>query len=979
MVQYSLECIAFQLVFLIIYDLFLKRETFFQWNRLYLIGTYIISMVLPWIKIEAMKTTVPDSFQGYPEFLWNANEVAVATMVAEETSFSVSWEYALLFGGMLLASLLFGYKLYQIYSLRKKGTVTTFSDFTQIIVANSAIAFSFFKSIFLGDKVIKKEHQSIIDHELVHIRQKHSYDLLFFEVMRIVGWFNPLVYIYQSRVSELHEFIADAQVAKTDKKEQYEFLLSQVFQTQHISFINQFFKSSLIKKRIVMLTKEKSKQVLKLKYLLLLPLVFGMLAYTSYEASNDTIETQSHSNDADEKLIAEIDKEIEEEALEKGSVELVMYGFYLERDSDSKIEVLSKRDYFKRELLFKKLTANVKIEFDEDRLPSRQNLERPLPTTKRFNDYVRRKKAYQILDENLKYSIAAFDQDIILVENGVNPSKQSLLIEVGDIKALTGKELRNLNDKLAEVFEGENSTYTEIILTDSSYVFKISNTDENSDLQMHVRNLTFPIDVVGSDTIQIKEVKKKSFLLETDPVPFATVDNVPVFPGCEDAENKRSCFNEMIQKHISKNFNYPQEAQEKGIQGQVSVMFTVAKNGSITNIRKRGPHKLLEKEVARIIGMLPKMKAGKHNGKKVDVPFSIPVMFKLDDSTESLNNSNRDELLLEYLEQNLDSTSDDKTQKFIQRRVKELSETLLNKEIQNPIKQYNQLVLERQRLLKSTNEKNPIIVNLDRQLNQLKSEMNGSLKGEVKTVERMIGAIKDKNQSISMLNQLIEERNRLLKSANSKNPIIANLDERIEELKKGLGQDLDVFPFAVIDEVPIFPGCENHKNKRKCFNDKMQKHISKNFNYPQEAQQKGIQGQVSVMFTIAADGSIQNIRKRGPNVILENETERIIKKLPKMKPGKHKGKAVNVPFSIPINFKLQDEKKNKNLDLIDLSSTNDKSPLFIIDGKESSKVNMTDLNPDDIESINVLKDESAIRKYGDKGKNGVIEIITKKK
>jgi len=238
-------------------------------------------MIIPWIKIEAMKTTVPEVFQAYPEFLWNMNSAAIVATAPVETTFAIAWEYALLFGGMFLATLFFGYKLYQIYALKRKGEVQYFKDFTQIIVANSAIAFSFFRSIFLGDKVIQKEHHNILQHELVHIRQRHSYDLIFFELMRIVGWFNPLVYVYQSRVSELHEFIADDHVAKTDKKEQYQLLLSEVFQTQHISFINQFFKSSLIKKRIIMLSKTKSKKIWQLKYLLLVPMVLGMLFYTS--------------------------------------------------------------------------------------------------------------------------------------------------------------------------------------------------------------------------------------------------------------------------------------------------------------------------------------------------------------------------------------------------------------------------------------------------------------------------------------------------------------------------------------------------------------------------------------------------------------------------------------------------------------------------------------------------------------------------
>ncbi|WP_445385922.1 energy transducer TonB [Robiginitalea sp. IMCC44478] len=117
-------------------------------------------------------------------------------------------------------------------------------------------------------------------------------------------------------------------------------------------------------------------------------------------------------------------------------------------------------------------------------------------------------------------------------------------------------------------------------------------------------------------------------------------------------------------------------------------------------------------------------------------------------------------------------------------------------------------------------------------------------------------------------------------------------------------EDIDV-PFAVIEDVPIFPGCESESDKRACFNEMMQKHIRKNFRYPEIAQEMGIQGRVAVMFTIQKDGSIGNIRMRGPDKNLEAEAMRIIQKLPKMTPGKQRGRPVRVPFSIPITFKLQ--------------------------------------------------------------------------
>ncbi|WP_405410749.1 TonB family protein [Maribacter sp. Asnod1-A12] len=618
MIQYILECIAFQLLFLVIYDFFLKKETFFQWNRLYLIGTFILSLILPWVKIEAFKQQVPQTFAQYPEYLWGLQNTDVVVQIQESSGWNLTWQEGLLYGGMLVALVLFGLKIRQLYLLRKSGEKFTYPLFTQIVITNSNIAFSFLKSIFIGDKVLKMKHDTIIAHELVHIRQRHTYDLLFFELMRIVGWFNPLVYVYQNRISELHEFIADAQVSKEHRSDHYEQLLAQVFQTEHISFINQFFTQSLIKKRIIMLQKSKSKKVWQLKYLLLVPMVLGMLLYTS-------------------------------------------------------CEVVPKSE-----------------------------------------------------------------------------SKES-----------------------------------------------IDSTSLKSGLEFA----------------------------------YAVVDEAPIFPGCEDAEDKRACFNEKIQQHIGKHFNYPQEAQDANIEGRVSVMFNINSEGIIENIKLRGPDKLLEDEVERIIKRLPKMTPGKNDGVAVNVPFSIPVQFKLDDGDDS-------------------------------------------------------------------------DVEEERYLNE----------GDI--------------------------------------------------------------PFAVVDEVPIFPGCEEADDKRACFNEKMQQHIGKHFNYPKAAVDANIEGRVSAMFLITPEGTIENIKMRGPDKLLEDEVERIINRLPEMTSGKHKGKAVNVPYSIPVNFKLQ-EGSTANM-VSEISKESEVEPLYYVNDRKITKLEMEAIDPNTIESIFILKDEKAIEKYGEEGKKGVVEIRIKK-
>jgi len=118
-------------------------------------------------------------------------------------------------------------------------------------------------------------------------------------------------------------------------------------------------------------------------------------------------------------------------------------------------------------------------------------------------------------------------------------------------------------------------------------------------------------------------------------------------------------------------------------------------------------------------------------------------------------------------------------------------------------------------------------------------------------------------------------------------------------------EDLPIH-ITLVEIPPIFPGCEDAADQRACFNSMIKKHITKNFRYPEAALDMRSQGRVHIMFEIQKNGSIGRVRMRGPDKILEKEAARIIDKLPQMQPGKQGGKAVRVPFSIPITFKLDE-------------------------------------------------------------------------
>lgn len=295
MLLYILQVIFFQLSFLLVYELLLKKETFFNYNRFYLLSTPVLAFFLPLLKFPALAEAVPSQARTLLPAVWigQTGQQTVnlpAILVTSTSGNSINWISIVYFTGVGICFLLFLRKYLSLRSLSRSGRMQETRDFRLIEVPDSRMACTFFKTIFLGNEFSEAEKERILSHELVHVQHRHSFDLLFFEFLKLVFWFNPLIYIFQSRLGMLHEFIADADVVKTTaRKEYYNQLLNSAFNTHNITFINQFFNQSLLKKRIVMLQKKQSKAILKFKYLALVPIVLVMLTYVACsEVPDDT-------------------------------------------------------------------------------------------------------------------------------------------------------------------------------------------------------------------------------------------------------------------------------------------------------------------------------------------------------------------------------------------------------------------------------------------------------------------------------------------------------------------------------------------------------------------------------------------------------------------------------------------------------------------------------------------------------------------
>jgi TonB family protein len=206
--------------------------------------------------------------------------------------------------------------------------------------------------------------------------------------------------------------------------------------------------------------------------------------------------------------------------------------------------------------------------------------------------------------------------------------------------------------------------------------------------------------------------------------------------------------------------------------------------------------------------------------------------------------------------------------------------------------------------------------------------------------------------------------------------------------------------FTSVEQVPEFPGGR----------DEFYKFLAKNIKYPAESRQKGIQGKVLVSFIVEMDGELTDIKvKKGVDDNIDKETLRVLGISPKWKPGVQNGIPVRVLYTVPIWFTLADGGPNKPTEnktgavkdsntspstilitrnvgtsIADTGKKNftvnlqddSKKPIYILDGKEIK--DLSGVNPNTIESISVLKDESATKLYGPNGNNGVVIITTKK-
>lgn len=277
--EYLLKASAVICIFYICFQLLLKRETFFNHNRWFLIIGLILALVFPLVIIPvyvSAETIVS------PDIVFQVNEIANNNTTDVSTESTFQWTSLLPTIYIVGLSALFLQFIFQFGSLiwlllknpkNKEGT------YTYVIVNHKISPFSFFKWIVFNPKnYTKDELELILMHEKVHVNQMHSLDILFSQLACVIFWFNPLIWLYRKEIQQNLEYIADyeTQSISKDNKAYLHLLLKTSVKNTNIPLTNNFYNSQ-IKNRIIMLHKSKSHHKKQWRYLLVLPLLACML------------------------------------------------------------------------------------------------------------------------------------------------------------------------------------------------------------------------------------------------------------------------------------------------------------------------------------------------------------------------------------------------------------------------------------------------------------------------------------------------------------------------------------------------------------------------------------------------------------------------------------------------------------------------------------------------------------------------------
>jgi TonB family protein len=570
------------------YWILLRKETYFLFNRIYLISTVLFACVLPWLSFNMLGYNFEAPTLTFISSVGEAVRISdIPTVNPPESvlSKSISWQQAVIaiyLAGFTFFFIRFILGIIKIYGLKKNGKKIDFDGYSIIYIKQHIAPFSFFRTIYLNDTLMdSSDIGTVIEHEVTHIRQSHTYDKLFFEICIILNWFNPFMWLIQRSLSITHEYLADNCIKgiDTNPRSYQSFLLKQFHGLPSFMVTNNF--NSMIINRIEMMYKSKSTILAKFKPFLIVPPILCLILVFACSDKENEIQTGDPGVATAEQTTS-VDQNNTPRNIDRSRTLNIILG------PDDKIL------WYPGSI----------VDLDPDNPP-------PLQITDFSETGIRqvlldRNKA--LFEKIQEFMDAVVSGEIDIPRDSVDQAIYELKRndDTGPIvliKAYKTSKQQNLVSILGEMSIVGIARYT---------VVDITRTEE----AMVERTLN--LEAEQPDSNQPESLKSDSEE-ETPDLPLIIVEEMPRYPGGEEG----------LYEDIYNNLNYPEIAFKDQTSGPVIIRFVVSKEGEVTQAEVlRGLSPATDAEAIRVVESLPEsFIPGKQAGKLVNVYYIIRVQF----------------------------------------------------------------------------------------------------------------------------------------------------------------------------------------------------------------------------------------------------------------------------------------------------------------------------------------------------------------
>lgn len=633
----------------LIYKATMSYETLHRLNRVTLLAIVILAAVLPLCRIEIVR-----EIAVMPTPIVNDMGAATVAVVADSTdtiNFRSIAEYVLVvlfLSGTALMVVRLVLSWLSVVRIVRSGKREELGEGMRLtVVEKLGSPFSWFSYIVVARSDMAEHRDMILEHEMAHVRLRHSWDVLFVDLALILWWFNPAMWLLRRELQSLHEYQADDAVLNRgiDAKT-YQLLLIKRAVGSRLHSVANCLNHSNLKNRITMMCRKQSSKWQSAKLLFVLPMVaislsaFATTVYVETKSDDKVIE-KNDKNKNWKKAVIEIagskillnDKQVTPEELDACIEEYILQTLIYNANDAESVKTYESIYY-----ILKKNRAIDQIY---------PNGERPIPTIYLNGDkiYLNDKEvSYEELATYLESNKTLLNIKVANHESKENLAKvrelarqyQILTInyeqEQEDVKKMQVfvQQLKDLEstkqdfDKMKAEYEAARN---EILAHKDKYAqYEKQYAETMKQFAEFEQYLKEAESEIAKNKASLEEqINKAQTLQQQDELAYVKVEKMPTFQGGDLHK-----FRDWIQA----NMNYPAEAMAERLQGRVIFSFVVEKDASVSSFDVlQTPSKVLADEVKRVFKTAPNdWVAGEQNGKKVRVKFTVPIVFALNPS-----------------------------------------------------------------------------------------------------------------------------------------------------------------------------------------------------------------------------------------------------------------------------------------------------------------------------------------------------------